>query len=171
MSPLMHSRSRCCVSCVGPAVDILAVVKSDVATVGASGQSHRLSCRWSACDKRALKGTQKPLQLFTERHHNPSQAVVFIYVGHSAASLPLSLSLWHREECVEGGRDGWMDGGKKGGGSLLVSLSHSFQLFGEFADDTDQCSIFIFKTLVVRSQVNQNLVVKIELTLKTNKIN
>lgn len=59
---------------------------------------------------------------------------------------------------MEGGRDGWMDGGKKGGGSLLVvSLSHSFRLFGEFADDTDQCSIFIFKTLVVRSQVNQNL--------------
>lgn len=33
----------------------------------------------------------------------------------------------------------------------------SFTLFGEFADDTDQCSIFIFQTLVVCFQVNQSL--------------
>lgn len=110
--PLMHSHSRCRVSCVGPAVDILAVVKSDVATVGASGRSHRLSCHRSACDKRALKGTQKPLQLFTERHHNPSQAVVFIYVGHSAAFLPLSLSLAPGGMC--GRREGWMDRWREG---------------------------------------------------------
>lgn len=50
--------------------------------------------------------------------------------------------------------------GQRGGGVLCSSgLSLSPCLFGEFADDTDQCSIFIFKTLVVCSQVHQNLAV------------
>lgn len=111
------------------------------------------------------QGTQKPLQLFTERHHNPSQAVVFMYIGHSAASLPFlshSLALGgmcrSSERRREAGRDGWRDRGREGSSLLFVSLSP--HLFGEFADDTDQCSIFIFKTLVVCSQVDQNLVVK-----------
>lgn len=74
--------------------------------------------------------------------------------------------------------DGWIEGrmeGEERGRSLLFmcvcvslarSLSLSPRLFGEFADDTDQCSIFIFKTLVVCFQVNQNLVVQIKLTLQ-----
>ena len=61
-----------------------------------------------------------------------------------------------------------MDGGEEGGGFPALRVSFSLCLFGEFADDTDQCSIFIFKTLVVCSQVNQNLVVENELTLKPN---
>lgn len=32
------------------------------------------------------------------------------------------------------------------------------RLFGEFADDTNKCSVFILQTLVVCSQVNQDLV-------------
>lgn len=172
--PLMHSRSRCRASCVTPAAGIQAVVKS---AVGASDHSHRPSRHSSSCDKRALKkGTPKPLQRFTERHHNPSQAVVFMYVGHSAASS-LSLHLWHQKECVEGETDGWtdrrmegrMDGWREGVPCFFVSPS--LRLFGEFADDADQCSIFILKTLVVCSQVNQDLVVKKkkkELPLKTN---
>lgn len=35
-----------------------------------------------------------------------------------------SLSLWHREECVEGGRDGWIDGGR-GFPASRVSLTLS----------------------------------------------
>lgn len=66
---------------------------------------------------------------------------------------------------MEGETDGRKDGGR--GGSLLF-VSPSLRLFGEFADDTDQCSIFIFKTLVVGSQVDQDLVVKVELPLETN---
>lgn len=57
-----------------------------------------------------------------------------------------------RERRREGGMDGWMEGGG-GFPALRVSLC----LFGEFTDDTDQRSIFIFKTLVVCSQVDQNL--------------
>lgn len=56
----------------------------------------------------------------------------------------------------EGEREGWMDGWMEGGGGF-PALHVSLCLFGEFADDTDQCSIFIFKTLVVCSQVDQNL--------------
>lgn len=41
----------------------------------------------------------------------------------------------------------------------FCGLSH-LCLFGEFADDADQCSILIFQPLVVCSQVTQNLVVK-----------
>lgn len=122
--PLMHSRSRCRASCVTPAVGIRAVVKS---AVGASGHSHRPSRHSSSCDHRALKkGTPKPLQLFTERHHNPSQAVVFMYVGHSA---PSSLSIFGtrrnvwKERRMDGRTDGWMEWGW--GGSLLLRLSLS----------------------------------------------
>lgn len=89
--------------------------------VGASDRSHRPSCRRSSCDKWALKkkkkGTQKPLQLFTERHHNPSQNCgVHVRRTFCCFSPPLahSLALWHREECVEGGRDGWMEGKREG---------------------------------------------------------
>lgn len=60
--------------------------------------------------------------------------------------------------------DRWVEGG--GGDPCSSCHSLSLHLFGEFADDTDECSIFIFKALVVCLQVNQNLVVKIKLTLK-----
>lgn len=76
----------------------------------------------------------------------------------------LSLSLAPEGMC--GRRDGWTEGWREGGSLLFVSPS--LRLFGEFADDTDQCSIFIFKTLVVGSQVDQDLVVKVELPLETN---
>lgn len=124
--PLMHSRSRCRASCVTPAAGIQAVVKS---AVGASDHSHRPSRHSSSCDKRALKkGTPKPLQRFTERHHNPSQAVVFMYVGHSAASS-LSIfgtrrNVW-KERRMDGRTDGWKEGWMEGGGSLLLRLSLS----------------------------------------------
>lgn len=59
---------------------------------------------------------------------------------------------------MAGGRDGWLGGGRRGSLlSMSLSLSLPPHLFGEFADDTDQCSIFIFKTLVVCLQVNQYL--------------
>lgn len=124
--PLMHSRSRCRASCVTPAAGIQAVVKS---AVGASDHSHRPSRHSSSCDKWALKkGTPKPLQRFTERHHNPSQAVVFMYVGHSAASS-LSIfgtrrNVW-KERRMDGRTDGWKEGWMEGGGSLLLRLSLS----------------------------------------------
>lgn len=79
-----------------------------------------------------------------------------MYVGHSAAS---SLSLWHQTECVEGETDGRTDRWKEGRGSLLF-ISPLLHLFGEFADDTDERSIFVFETLVVGSQVDQDLAVK-----------
>lgn len=69
--------------------------------------------------------------------------------------------------------DGRMEGGRVSvcvcGGVPCFFVSPPVCLFGEFADDTDQCSVFILKTLVVRSQVNQDLVEKIELPLKTNR--
>lgn len=59
--------------------------------------------------------------------------------------------------------DGWKEWG---GESSLVVVSLS--LFGEFADDADQCSIFIFKTLIVCSQVNQNLQVEVKAHIKSS---
>lgn len=55
---------------------------------------------------------------------------------------------------------------REGAGVPALHVSLSLPLFGEFADDTDQCSIFILKTLVVCSQINKNLVVKMKLMLK-----
>lgn len=102
------------------------VVRSHVASVGASDRDYRPSCHRSSCDKRALQAHKSLSGCSKKRHHNPSQAVMFVYVGHSAAAtfrheaqgediLPLALSLflthsltlWHR---MEGGRDGWMEG-------------------------------------------------------------
>lgn len=59
---------------------------------------------------------------------------------------------------MDGQTDGRKDGWREGVPCFFVSPS--LRLFGEFADDADQCSIFILKTLVVCSQVNQDLVVK-----------
>lgn len=120
-----------CVSRLAPAVVSLAVVRSHVASVGASDCEHRPSCHRSSCDKRALQA-HKSLSGCSKkkRHHNPSQAVMFVYVGHSAAAaaaaafqheaqgediLPLALSLYLTHSLFgtgwkEGGMDGWMEG-------------------------------------------------------------
>lgn len=84
-----------------------------------------------------------------------------MYVGHSAASPPLARSL-ALGGMRERGRGGAGDGRGVGGGLPALCLSFPRRLFGEFADDTDQCSIFIFQTLVVSSQVDQNLVANID---------
>lgn len=57
------------------------------------------------------------------------------------------------------GRNVWMGKGNGGGGvpALYVSLSCAGHLFGEFADDADKCSVFILQTLVVCSQIDENL--------------
>lgn len=44
------------------------------------------------------------------------------------------------------------------GGAVPCFRALSRRLFGEFADDADKCSVFIFQSLVVGSQVNQDLV-------------
>lgn len=48
--------------------------------------------------------------------------------------------------------------GRTEGGALPCFRAPSRRLFGEFADDADQCSVFILQALVVGSQVNQDLV-------------
>lgn len=57
-------------------------------------------------------------------------------------------NVWKRR-----GVDGWMDERGRGDSLEVVSVN----LFGEFADDSDQSSVFIFQTLVVCSQIHQNL--------------
>lgn len=44
------------------------------------------------------------------------------------------------------------------GGAFPCFRVPSRRLFGEFADDADKCSVFILQSLVVSSQVNQDLV-------------
>lgn len=44
------------------------------------------------------------------------------------------------------------------GGAFPCFRAPSRRLFGEFADDADKCSVFILQSLVVSSQVNQDLV-------------
>lgn len=150
--PPMHSWTRCHVSCDTPAVGILVAVESHVAAVGAPEPQTVMQLvlwqtgHWKKKKRKKTHKAQKLLQLFLARHYNPSQRGAF------GCTLPLSL--WHRKECVEAERDWWMDGWT--GGSLLF-VSPTCHLFGEFADDTDKCSIFIFKTLVICSQVNQDL--------------
>lgn len=84
-------------------------------------------------------------------HQNPSEAVVLMCV-----ECPPLYSLALRGMYGSSGMDKRSGGGRSS--PVVVSLS----LFGEFADDADQCSIFIFKTLVVCSQVNQNLQVEVK---------
>lgn len=98
--PLIHSHNTrlLCFACVAPAASSPAAVRSQV--MGASGWSHR-----SSCDN---EGTQKTLQLSINRLHNPRQAVVLVYEGHSVASsllTPLSLSCSLALEGMYGGRE------------------------------------------------------------------
>lgn len=83
---------------------------------------------------------QTPLQLFTERPRNPGQNCC-VYERGTFGCFPL----WHRKECVEAETDRrLMDGGKnRRRGVSLGLVSPSRRLFGEFADDTNQSSIFI----------------------------
>lgn len=151
----MHAWGRVCTLAL-PHMSSRSTLACFLASLGASGHGHK-----SSCDDRALR--QQTLQPFKERRHNPNQAVVLMCVGQSPDYSPPCLSLFGTEKCVEKGMDKWMERerARERGCSLEV-----FSLFGEFADDTDQCSIFIFKTLVVCSQVNQYLEVKIQHNLQ-----
>lgn len=130
--PLMHSRSRCCVSCVAPAVGILAVVKSHVATVGASDHSHRSSCQRSSCDKLALRHTKASPAVQREASQSKSSCGAHVRGTFCcfSPSLPLSLFGTGRNVWKEGGMYGWMDGWREGGGDslLFVCLSLSLSL-------------------------------------------
>lgn len=112
--PLMHGRSRCVV----PAVGIVAVVAAHVAAVGASDQSHRPSCCRSSCDKRNVRHTKATPAVLIEASQSKSSCGV--HVQRTFCCFSPALSLWHLEECVEAGRDGWMEGG--GFPALRVSL-------------------------------------------------
>lgn len=156
--PLVHSHSTYCVFCVAPAVDRLAVVKSHVCFCGSLWPKPQAFMPSVFCDKRALRHTKATPFVHREASQSKSSCGAHLL-------SPLSFTLWHWEECVDRGEGG------EGRGLLCSSgLCLSPCLFGEFADDTDQCSIFIFKTLVVCSQVHQNLAVKIKLTLQWIKM-
>lgn len=93
--------------------------------------------------------------VFRRRHHNPAQTVAL----SSSHSLALGGMYGRR-----GGRSGgWMNRWRARGDSLEVV---SLDLFGEFADDSDQSTIFIFQTLVVCSQVDQNLEEQVKAQIK-----
>lgn len=96
-----------------------------------------------------LRHTKDTPAVHSEASQSKSNCGVHVCRTFCCFSPPLSHSL------ALGGMYGRRDGCLEGGG--LPALRMSLRLFGEFADDTDQCSIFIFKTLVVCFQVNQNL--------------
>lgn len=174
--PLMHSRGRCgggvlfcvCVCCTSR--EHSGCCQVSCCYCGTLGPPSRRS----SCNKRALKRHTKATPA-VRRGASQSKSSCGVHVRRTFCCPPSplrsrSLALGGMCGRREGWMDGWMEerreGGREGGrGSLLfvsLSLSPHLRLFGEFADDTDQCSIFIFKTLVVCSQVNQNLPLQLQ---------
>lgn len=118
----------------------------------------------SSCGGRALRHT-KDTSALQKRKKNPNRAVVIMCARSSPDSPTLCHSLALRGMC--GRKEGQTDDEESGvGWGVFPGDRVSFTLFGEFADDTDQCSIFIFQTLVVCFQVNQSL----EKKKKKNKL-
>ncbi len=129
--PLMHSRGRCCVSPCCTSRGHSGCCQVSCCYCGSLRPKPRVFTPKVFPWQTGIKGTQKPLWLLMERHHNPSQAVMFVYVGHSAAAAfhheaqgedisPLALA--HPLAPVEGGRDGWRDE-VRGFPALLVCVS------------------------------------------------
>lgn len=114
---------------------------------------HRSSCgNWAIRHTQKIKNTQNTPAVHEEA--SESKWSCHAHVRWNSPPPPYSLAL--RGMYGSSGMDERSVGGKSS--PVVVSLN----LFGEFADDADQCSIFIFKTLVVCSQVYQNLQVEVK---------
>lgn len=101
------------------------------------------------------------------REASPSGSRCCICVRRTRRRFLVFLCLWHWKECEEGETDGWR-GGEEGVLGFSFPTSPPLPLFGEFADDADQRSVFVLQTLVVCPQVDQDLEVELGRKRKKN---
>lgn len=77
------------------------------------------------------------------REASPSRSRCCICVRGTRRRFLIFLCLWHWKECEEGKTDGWRGGGEEVLTFFFPTSPPPLPLFGEFADDADQRSVFV----------------------------